>query len=209
MNIPFAKEPLGSKDRLIEKLLSYDKKVFIETGTYRGMAIRSLLAKQDPKNPLKSIKSCELVEYRSEEAKNLLENFTKKSLEKHVNPTIELFAGKHSYEHLPEMVKDVNEPAVFFLDAHPSQPEEIILKAKKRKDEKFTTPYIISSELEVILSHHVKGHVILIDDVYEGWVQEKFLPIFQKFNVIEDYNFWFDCDLLGRRRDKILFCEPK
>lgn len=208
MNIPFAKEVLGSKGRLIEKLLSYDKKVFVETGTFQGRAIKHLLAKQDPKNPLKSIKSCELIEYRSEEAKNLLEEFTEQSLEKHVNPTIELFAGKHSYEHLPEMVKDINEPAVFFLDAHPSRPEEIIKEALARGDKRFTMRHIISSELKVILSHHVKGHVIVIDDVNLKLLDSEVLSVFKHFNVLDKYNFYLDCDQLNFRKDKILFCEP-
>ena len=50
MNIPFAKEVLGSKGSVDRKTLSYDKKVFVETGTFQGRAIKHLLAKQDPKS---------------------------------------------------------------------------------------------------------------------------------------------------------------
>ena len=87
------------------------------------------------------------------------------------------------------MVKDINEPAVFFLDAHPSRPEEIIKEALARGDKRFTTRHIISSELKVILSHHVKGHVIVIDDVNLKWLDSEVLSVFKHFNVLDKYNF--------------------
>lgn len=59
-----------------------------------------------------------------------------------------------SGQKLPELLKQINKPALFWLDGHYSS--GITVSAKTH------TP--ISTELKAILSHPIKQHVILIDD---------------------------------------------
>jgi hypothetical protein len=55
---------------------------------------------------------------------------------------------------LPKIIKEIEEPCLFWLDAHYS--EGITVKGDKE------TP--IMEELNHIFSHSIKDHVILIDD---------------------------------------------
>ena len=58
---------------------------------------------------------------------------------------------------LPAVMDEINEPTLFWLDAHYSMGDTA-------KGELFTP---IRQELAAILGHHIKGHVILIDDARE------------------------------------------
>lgn len=113
---------------------------WIETGSClgRSIAIAVELGFQD-------IRSVEAQPERYEHCRNL---FADKS---HVR----LWCGE-SIKVLPEMLSDLNTPALIWCDAHPSgagsyeqgaQSENLIL------------------ELTIIARHHVAGHVILIDDL--------------------------------------------
>lgn len=61
---------------------------------------------------------------------------------------------------LPRILKEINEKATFWLDGHFSDSGAI---GKKK--------YPIEEELEIIGSHFIKNHIILIDDVrlFEKW----------------------------------------
>ena len=56
---------------------------------------------------------------------------------------------------LPTILEKINEPAFFWLDAHYSGGETSFAKEHSP----------IEYELKSILDHHIKNHVILIDDV--------------------------------------------
>jgi hypothetical protein len=112
-------------------------KVLVETGTYLGEMIKANL-----KN-FSSIHSVELGDLLFGAARS---KFAKYS---HVS----LYHGD-SAEVMPFILRPLSQPALFWLDAHYSGG----ITAKGKID----TP--ILEELRVILSHNIKGHVILIDD---------------------------------------------
>lgn len=122
-------------------IINYAKKlnynIFIETGTYMG---DMLLATKDHFNMLFSVElDKKLFEDASEKFKNI--------------KNIELFRGD-STNILPEILKEINEKAIFWLDGHYSGG----ITAKGNSN----TP--ILQELDAILRHPVKDHLILIDD---------------------------------------------
>lgn len=115
----------------------YGTDVFVETGTYLGEMVSAV------KYSFKKIYSIEL-------SAELYEKTQKKfSGDKH----IAIYRGDSSLV-LPEIMKHIYEPCLFWLDAHYS--EGITVKGDKE------TP--ITDELERIFSHPVDGHIILIDD---------------------------------------------
>ncbi|MFC1567282.1 hypothetical protein ACFL3R_00410 [Thermodesulfobacteriota bacterium] len=115
----------------------YETDVFIETGTYLGEMVCAV------KYSFIKIYSIEL---GSELYKRAEKKFSK---HKH----IAIYNGDSSIV-LPEILKRINEPCLFWLDAHYSA--GITDKGEKE------TP--IMKELESIFSHPIEGHVILIDD---------------------------------------------
>lgn len=112
-------------------------KVFVETGTYLGDTVEAV------KNTFKEIYTIELDKTLYQRAK---QRFSK---EKH----IKVIHGD-SEKMLPEVLKNVNGPTLFWLDAHYSGG----LTAQGNK------PTPILEELKCILSHPIKDHVILVDD---------------------------------------------
>jgi len=130
--------PNGIKQNVLKEYADqYDLKVFIETGTYYGDTIQAL------KKDFDKIYSIELDQYLYEKAKKRFK------LEKH----IEIIQGDSS-ERLGEILKKINQPALFWLDGHYSGG----LTARGDKD----TP--IYTELEKIFDSQDLGHVIVIDD---------------------------------------------
>lgn len=125
----------------IDSILEYKKKfdygIFIETGTHKGNMIEAM------KNRFNKIYSIELGEKLYEDAQKRF------SGDRH----IELFKGDSGVV-LPELLARIKEPAIFWLDAHYSQGET----ARGETN----TP--IERELEVVLNHPIKNHVIMIDD---------------------------------------------
>lgn len=107
----------------------------IETGTYYGDMVWANISKFD------RIVSIEL------SAK-----LYRKAVERFRGCNVELHHGD-STDILPEIMKTLEAPAIFWLDGHYSKG----VTARGKKD----TP--IREELSCILSHHLK-HVILIDD---------------------------------------------
>lgn len=109
----------------------------IETGTYRGEMVSAM------RRSFRQIFSIELDPVLFEQAQ---ERFSSR-------PHITILQGD-SNQILPEILTAINTPCLFWLDAHYSG------GTTARGD--LETPVI--QELELILNHPVKTHVILIDD---------------------------------------------
>lgn len=115
----------------------YGVNIFVETGTYLGEMIDAV------KYSFKKIYSIEL---SAELSKSAVKKFF---WHKH----IEIFEGDSSGV-LPKILHDINEPCLFWLDAHYS--EGITDKGDKE------TP--ILGELKRIFNHPINNHIFLIDD---------------------------------------------
>ena len=118
----------------------FSVKTFIETGTYLGDMVDAV------RDTFKKIYSIELDATLCDQAK--------KKFSKHHN--ISIFHGDSS-KVLPVILADISEPCLFWLDGHYSG--GITAKGD------FNTP--IMQELNCILDHTIRGHVILIDDARE------------------------------------------
>lgn len=130
------------KRKFLRKIIKqFNYRVFIETGTYKGEMIDNV------KNRFDKIYSIELGE-----------DLFKKAKEKFVGePKIKLYQGDSALI-LPTILKDVNEPAFFWLDAHYS-------KNDTARAENSDTP--IENELRAVFNHHINKHVIMIDDALD------------------------------------------
>lgn len=115
----------------------YSTKILVETGTYLGMMVNAT------KDNFKKVYTIELDKKLYLHAKYKFKKFNH----------IKIYLGD-SAKILPKLLKIIQEPSLFWLDAHYSKG----LTAKGDKE----TP--ILSELTAILSHKIKNHVILIDD---------------------------------------------
>ena len=130
--------PHEVKQLAIERYaLRYGIKDLIETGTYRGKMIIAMRRKFD------RITSIELDQTLADNARKLFVN----------NTHITILQG-NSANILSTVIQDIKHPVLFWLDGHYSGGET----ANDTKE----TP--IMEELEVIFSHPVSNHVVLIDD---------------------------------------------
>lgn len=118
----------------------YRIEILIETGTYLGTMVNAT------RNTFKKIYTIELNKQLYFRAKRRFKKYN------HVN----VFLGDSS-KILPVVLKKINQPCIFWLDAHYSR--GITTKG--------TTETPIIDELRAILNHQIKSHVILIDDVSE------------------------------------------
>lgn len=133
--------PHGIKQGVIKEYArKYQCPVFFETGTYNGDMIQAV------KHDFKQIYSVELSESFYKQARLRFQN----------DPHIILLQGD-SGKVLPEILKQVSKPCLFWLDAHYSG-------ANTAKGEKFSP---IMEEIGPILNHYVRDHIILIDDARE------------------------------------------
>jgi len=129
------------KQRAVKKYAKiFSVETFIETGTYLGDMVDAV------RDTFKKIYSIELDATLCDQAK--------KKFSKHHN--ISIFHGDSS-KVLPVILADISEPCLFWLDGHYSG--GITAKGD------FNTP--IMQELNCILDHTIRGHVILIDDARE------------------------------------------
>ena len=134
---------IGPPPRILKQLIigEYQQKssytIFIETGTYRGDMVEA------QKSRFKKIISIELSRKLFEEAKH---RFRK-------DPHIDLVYGD-SGKILPEILDTINEPAIFWLDAH-------YFGGVTQKGDKVCP---IMEELEAIFKSKPLNHIILIDD---------------------------------------------
>ena len=124
------------------------------------------------------------------------------------NPTVEVYLGT-SFDMLPIMIAKITYPAVFFLDAHPAGPGTAGHDELMQGQSDFGQDFIITCELEVILSHR-HDHLIIIDDLEEGSDDDsKYMKMCLDANP--NYTFeYYDEHLPGveRRINKILVCRP-
>lgn len=123
--------------RLLALRRRFNVSVFVETGTYRGKMVFAM------RPYFRRIVSIELSEALAERARRLFSSC----------PEVEIVQGD-SAEKLADVLADLNEPALFWLDGHYSGGET-------GYGEK-STPVL--EELKAIFEHDVAGHVIAIDD---------------------------------------------
>jgi len=112
---------------------------FVETGTYCGTAVAQAL-----KEGFSEVRSIEF----DLKSYSLAQNRFKK------NTNVKLFHG-NSINQLWEMIKDIDQPITFWLDAHIFPP---LPNGNKN------CPLL--EELDQIKRHHIKVHTILIDDMH-------------------------------------------
>jgi len=129
----------------IEIFRKYLHPIFIETGSHVGNGIRRALDAG-----FKNIYSIEL-SYKF--YKNCCLRFEDEL-------QVRLYKGDAS-EVLPEILKDINEPVTFWLDAHYSGDDTAIGEHHSS----------LLQELDAIKQHPVKTHTILMDDIriWENW----------------------------------------
>lgn len=125
-----------------QKLLSryathYRISTLVETGTYLGDMVFCM------RKRFQTIISIELSAELCERAQQRLSDF----------PNISIIQGDSSIV-LPDVLADLKVPTLFWLDGHYSAGNTALGERE--------TP--VSAELEAILNHPVKGHVVLIDD---------------------------------------------
>ncbi len=115
----------------------YQRRVFVETGTFLGTGIRKAL-------------EAGFEEIHSIEINPVAASLAKKQFSD--NPHIHIYEGD-SGEMLSDVLQNIHEPVTFWLDAH-GKPESSGGKH---------TPVL--KELEQIAEHPIKEHIILIDDL--------------------------------------------
>jgi hypothetical protein len=130
--------PTPVKMKVVEYYVkSFNVSQFIETGTYYGNTLEYIS---------KSNVQCISIE--------LSESLYRQACEKFKNyKNVRLVQGD-SGKKIPELLTEITQPALFWLDGHYSSGVTAMGD--------LATP--ISAELEAILRHPVKQHVILIDD---------------------------------------------
>ncbi|MBN2312393.1 MAG: hypothetical protein JXM79_00595 [Sedimentisphaerales bacterium] len=129
---------LGKQQVVIEYIKQFSPAVFVETGTYKGKMVYAVMPYID------RIYSIELDATHYQNARRRFAGY----------PEIHILQGQ-SGEVLPQILKTIDEPCLFWLDAHYSGGST----AKGDME----TP--IMQEMECILKHpRVEKHVILIDD---------------------------------------------
>lgn len=129
-------EPSQKHDTIKEYAKTYKLQTFVETGTYYGDTVEAL------KNIFKTYYSIEIGKKLSDNARVRFSN----------NPNIHILHGD-SGKILPELLREIDEPCLFWLDGHYSGGDTAGCG----------TPVPILQEIEAILNHR-DDHVILIDD---------------------------------------------
>jgi hypothetical protein len=137
---PIPAPPLVKQAIVKEYQRGFGLRVFVETGTFAGEMLDAMLGRFDR---LFSIE--------------LDDTWHARAVERFANrPEVTLVHGD-SGTRLAEVLAGLNEPALFWLDAHYSGP----VTARGSLD----SP--IAQELLHIAAHPVRGHVVLIDDMRE------------------------------------------
>ena len=164
---------------LIKKVQSENNiKIFVETGTFIGNTLIGL------RQSFQKLYSIELDKgiYR----------LAKKRLADHAN--VEIIHGD-SAKHLPKILNDISEPAIFWLDAHYSSGVTGLGELQ--------TPVL--RELKAIFDHPIKKHYILIDDVKDFNGLNDYPTVNALLNFISNYGN----DLyIGRVEGQVFIVEP-
>lgn len=162
---------------------------FIETGTYIGESIAAAL-----KAGFTKVKSVE----------SYLQSHQYSTKRFYQNENVELFFGR-SVDLLPEMIKDIPIPSVFWLDAHPSGPGTSGHEGWLKGDKEVFQDTILTKEIDIILAHG--KHILLIDDQH-GW--ETAYLFKEQIEKLFPYSF----EILDEERpditykEKVLLCKP-
>jgi hypothetical protein len=128
----------GKQSLVKEYITKFTPAVFIETGTYKGKMVYAIMPY------VREIYSIELDQTHCDRAQKRFAGY----------PHIHIIQGQ-SGEVLPRIIADINEPCLFWLDAHWSG-------GSTAKGD-LETP--IMQEMQCILKHNrIADHVILIDD---------------------------------------------
>lgn len=126
------------KQRLIRRYAAQHRcATLVETGTFRGDMLLAML------NDFRTLYSIELHPGLYTRAQSLFQN----------QPRVRLLQGD-SGERIRDVLKDLNEPAVFWLDGH--------FSAGNTAKADLNTP--VMAELDQVLKHRIRNHVVLIDD---------------------------------------------
>lgn len=112
---------------------------FVETGTFKGEGIDIALM-----SGFANIRSVEIDKDRYDQCSEKFKN----------NTNVKLYFGS-TENNLWDMIKDINKPITFWLDAHWSGPGEPM------SDQKCP----LETELSIIAQHPIKTHTIMIDDM--------------------------------------------
>lgn len=128
----------------------HNTRILIETGTYYGHMVEAMLPNFDHIYSIElSPELCELARKKFKHDRN-----------------VTILQGD-SGNVLPRLLKSISEPCLFWLDGHYSG--GVTVKGDKE------TP--IREELNCILSHSIKEHVIMVDDISDfGKKQDYPLP---------------------------------
>ena len=132
----FFLEPSQKHDTLREYGKTYKLQTFIETGTYYGDTVEAV------RNIFETCYSIEIGEELADKARVRFAN----------NPNIHILNGD-SGKVLPELLRKINKPCLFWLDGHYSGGDTA----------GWATKVPILQEVKAILDHR-DDHVILIDD---------------------------------------------
>lgn len=133
---PVRSPHLVKQRAVLEYARRYGLHVLVETGTYYGEMVAAM------KNRFQEIHS---VEFDSQLAQRAQKKFARW-------PHIHILEGD-SQKKIPELLQTLNHPALFWLDA--GYYGWAGLQGDKQR---------LTTELETILSHRIKEHVILMDD---------------------------------------------
>lgn len=133
---PVRSPHLVKQRAVLEYARRYKLRTLIETGTYYGEMVAAV---KDQFDQLYSI------EFDPELARRAIKRFAG-------DPRVDILEGD-SQKVLPELLKAISQPALFWLDAG------YWGWANLARD-----PQRLSVEVEAALSHPVKGHVVLMDD---------------------------------------------
>lgn len=164
----------------------YFSSIYVETGSCTGESIKRAL-----NGGFEHIKSVEAYESFYE---GCVKRFSG-------NPLIQLYLGK-SYEKLPEMLKEISQPAVIFLDAHPAGSSTFGHDELMTGDQDYAQHNIITRELAVILQHRI-DHLIILDDICGTNAEaDIYMSMMKSYNP--NYKFEFVNEQMGE-----LFTEQK
>lgn len=122
--------------------------IFVETGTCNGRTVELVLS-----HGARAVRS---VEGSKEAYKRCKSKFAGDN-------RVKLWNG-FSSDLLWEMIHDVNEKMIFFLDAHPCGPGSYGHEEIETGIKRFTQENILQEEIEIISRHPIKTHTIIVDD---------------------------------------------
>jgi hypothetical protein len=119
----------------------FPNKYFIESGSYMGEGIQAALDAG-----FKNIFSIEITEKYYKHCTNRFRN----------RPEVRLIFGD-VVDKLPEVISNINEPITFWLDGH--------WDVGATDETRGIFDFPVCKELEIIATHPIKTHTILIDDI--------------------------------------------